>query len=201
MSGFHKHGIYHDDGTPWGSYVHVWQLEKNQVVFHYNEVIMGLMVSQITSLTIVYSAVYSGIDKRKQSSASLAFVRGIHRWPVNSLHKGPVMQKMFPFHNVIMLLQPALPSKLVLACVQDFFAFTMCWFETILSSPCAQQRKLKVNTHEPNVNWNDTQIKHSQTHHVHNINTKVKFVLKHNVSSTSKTHSESVTLHKHQFAG
>ena len=49
---------------------------------------MGAMASQITSLTIVYSTVYSGGDKRKhQSSASLAFVTGIHRGPVNSRHK------------------------------------------------------------------------------------------------------------------
>ena len=42
---------------------------------------MDEMASQITSLTIVYSAVYSDADQRKhQSSASLAFVRGIHRW-------------------------------------------------------------------------------------------------------------------------
>ena len=61
------------------------------------------MTSQITSLTIVYSAVYSGAYQRKhQSSASLAFVRGIHRWPVNSPHKWPVTRKMFPFDNVIM---------------------------------------------------------------------------------------------------
>ena len=55
---------------------------------------MSAMASQITSLTIVYSIVYSGADQRKhQSSASLAFVRGIHRWPVNSQHKGPVTRK------------------------------------------------------------------------------------------------------------
>ena len=53
--------------------------------WHYNNVIMGVMAYQITSLTIVYSTVCSGADQRKhQSSASLAFVRGIHRWPVNS---------------------------------------------------------------------------------------------------------------------
>ena len=70
---------------------------------HYNDVIMGAMASQITSLTVVYSTVYSGADQRKhQSSASLAFVRGIHRWPVNSPHKGPVARKMFPFDDVIM---------------------------------------------------------------------------------------------------
>ena len=57
--------------------------------------------AQITSLAIVYSTVYSGADQRKHlSSASLVFVRGIHRWPVNSPHKGPVTQKMFPFDDV-----------------------------------------------------------------------------------------------------
>ena len=46
----------------------------------YNDVIMSVIASQITSLTIVYSTVYSGANQRKhQSSASLAFVRGIHR--------------------------------------------------------------------------------------------------------------------------
>ena len=45
--------------------------------YHYSDVIMGAMASQITSLTIVYSTVYSGADLRKhQSSASMAFVRG-----------------------------------------------------------------------------------------------------------------------------
>ena len=61
------------------------------------------MASQITGLMIVYSSVYSGADQRKhKSSASLAFVRGIHRRPVNSPHKGPVTWKMFPFDDVIM---------------------------------------------------------------------------------------------------
>ena len=70
---------------------------------HYSDVIMGSVSSKITNLTIVYWTVYSGADQRKhQSSASLAFVRGIHRWPVNSPHKGPVARKMFPFDDVIM---------------------------------------------------------------------------------------------------
>ena len=60
---------------------------------------MGAIASQITSLTIVYSIVYSDADQRKhQSSAPLAFVRG----PVNSPHKWPVTRKMFPFDDVIM---------------------------------------------------------------------------------------------------
>ena len=65
---------------------------------HYNDVIRSPMASQITSLTIVYSA----IQTKHQSSASMAFVRGIHRWPVNSPRKWPVTRKMFPFDDVIM---------------------------------------------------------------------------------------------------
>ena len=73
------------------------------MVLHYDDVIMGTMSSQITSLTIVYSTVYSGSDRRKyQSFASLDFVRGIHRGPVNSPHKWPVTRKIFPFDDVIM---------------------------------------------------------------------------------------------------
>ena len=71
---------------------------------HYNDVIMGAMASQITSLTIVYSTVYSGGDQRKHpSSASLAFVWGINRWPVNSPYKWPVTRKIFPFDDVMMI--------------------------------------------------------------------------------------------------
>ena len=70
---------------------------------HYCDVKMGAVASQITRLTIVYSTVYSDADQRKrQSSASLAFVRGFHRGPVNSPHKWPVTRKMFPFDDVIM---------------------------------------------------------------------------------------------------
>ena len=76
---------------------------KHTTVLHYNDAIMSTIASQITSLTIVYSTVYSGADQRKhQSSASLAFMRGSHREPVNSPHKGPVTRKMFPFDDVIM---------------------------------------------------------------------------------------------------
>ena len=73
---------------------------------HYSDVMMGTTASQITSLMIVYSTVYSGTNQRKhQSPASLAFVRVIHRWPVNSPHKGPVTRKMFPFDYFIMVPQ------------------------------------------------------------------------------------------------
>ena len=70
---------------------------------HYGDVVMGAIASQITSLRIVYSTVYSDADQRKhQSAATLAFVRGIHRGPVNSPHKGPVTRKMISFDDVIM---------------------------------------------------------------------------------------------------
>ena len=64
------------------TYIALQPLSK---LYHYNDVIMGAIACQITSLTIVFSTVYLDIDQRKyQSSASLAFVRGIHRRPVNS---------------------------------------------------------------------------------------------------------------------
>ena len=72
--------------------------------YHYNTVIMGAIASQITSLTTVYSILYSDADETKhQSYAPLAFVRGIHRGPVNSPHKWPVTRKMFPFDDVILM--------------------------------------------------------------------------------------------------
>ena len=61
----------------------------------------GAMASQITSLTILYSTVYSSANQRKhQSAASLVFVRGTHQWTVNSSYKWPVTRKMFPFDDV-----------------------------------------------------------------------------------------------------
>ena len=71
---------------------------------HDGDVIMGTIGYQITSLPIVYSTIYLDADQRRhQSSASLAFVRGTQRWSVNSPHKWPVTRKMFPFDYVIMI--------------------------------------------------------------------------------------------------
>ena len=68
---------------------------------HYNDVIMSATASQITSLSVVFSNDCFGADQRKhQSSASLAFMRGSYRRPVNSPHKGPVIRKMFPYDGV-----------------------------------------------------------------------------------------------------
>ena len=70
---------------------------------HYVDVIISAIASQMTGVTIVYRTVCSGVNQRKhQSSASLAFVRGILRWPVNSPNKRPVTRKILPFDDVIM---------------------------------------------------------------------------------------------------
>ena len=72
-------------------------------IVHYNDVIMGMMASQITSLAIIYSTVYSGADQGNIKAPHYwPFVWGIHGSPVNSPHKWPVMWKMFPFDDVIM---------------------------------------------------------------------------------------------------
>ena len=69
---------------------------------HYSDIILGEMASQITSLTIIYSTVYSGADQRKhQSSASLAFVRVIHQCgeiPAQMARNA----EMLPFDDVVM---------------------------------------------------------------------------------------------------
>ena len=70
---------------------------------HYGDVIMSEMAYQIIGVSIIYSTACSGASQRKHySSTSLAFVGGIHRWPVSSPHNGPVTRKMFPFDDVIM---------------------------------------------------------------------------------------------------
>ena len=70
-----------------------------QHVLHYSDVIMSEMASQITGVSNVCPTTK---ETKHQSSASLAFVKGIHRSPVDSLHKGLVTRKMFTFDDVIM---------------------------------------------------------------------------------------------------
>ena len=102
--------------------------ELNQILLHpeltlwWSSLLPLLMVPTARNLAApptpcVYSTVYSGVDQRKhQSSASLAFVWGIHRGSVNSPHKWPVTRKMFPFDDVIM----------------DFFHAMLCCFHSCL---------------------------------------------------------------------
>ena len=109
---------------------------------HYDAVIMTMLASQITSLTVVYSIVYSGVNQRKhQSSASLAFVRAIHRGPVNFPHKWPVTRKMFPFDDVIMLNEllefPSMPDTgepdVILADGEPWWRHQMETFSALLA--------------------------------------------------------------------
>ena len=78
---------------------------------------MSAMASQNTDVSIAYSIVCSGANERKdQSSSLLTFVRGIHRWPVNSPHKAPVMRKRFSFDGVIMNISVFLEEPFMLIC-------------------------------------------------------------------------------------
>ena len=109
---------------------------------------MGAMASQITSLIIVYSTVYLGADERKhQSSASLAFVWRIHRWPVNSPHKWPVTRNMLPFDDVIIvcmfrksyssLMTPELPYLQRLTQIRTWISnHTQCFLWGAITHPC-----------------------------------------------------------------
>ena len=79
-------------------------LDSSKCSHRYNNVIMGAMASQITSLTIVYSTINPGEDKKKTSKFRVTgLCEGNSPSPVNSPHKGPVTLKMFPFDDVIMI--------------------------------------------------------------------------------------------------
>ena len=81
---------------------------------------MSEIASQITSLTIVYSTVYLDTDQGKhQSSASLAFVRGIHKWTVT--------RKMFPFDDVIILAQLVNVTQVLTMCRADYNEGKRVW--------------------------------------------------------------------------
>ena len=99
----------HELSNPWRPFMVCPTTPKNERVAAASEgaserwfqcipMTMSAMPCQSTGVSIVYS----GADQRKhQSSTSLAFVMGIHRWSVDSPHKGPVTRKMFPFDDVI----------------------------------------------------------------------------------------------------
>ena len=102
---------------------------------HYNDVKMSSMASQITGVSVVCSTVGSDADQRAhQSSASLAFMRGIHRWSVNSPHKRPVTREMFPLDDVVMQL-----AVLWLAYPKIYFAGEGCL------SPAQKHRQVAMH--------------------------------------------------------
>ena len=100
---------------------------------HYSDLIMSAIGSEITGVLIICLIVCPGTDQRKQqSSALLAFVRGIHRWPVNSPHKGPVMREIFPFDDVIMII-----FIMVFTVNVIFFFHEACLLQQICYQHCA----------------------------------------------------------------
>ena len=74
-------------------------VDKIHLHWHYGDVTIGAMASQIIGLSTVCSTVRSGArhQRNHESSTPLAVLMGIHWWPVNSPHKGPVTPKMFYF--------------------------------------------------------------------------------------------------------
>ena len=83
-------------------------------LFQYSNVMMSTIASQITGVSIVCLTVYSSVDRRKyQSSATLAFLRGIYHWPVEFPHKGSVTPKVFPFDDVIMQSRPTFMRTII----------------------------------------------------------------------------------------
>ena len=112
------------------SMVHKNKIPSQWASNHYSNVIIGAMASQITGVTSVCSIVCSGADQRKhRSSASLAFERGIHRWPGDCPHKGLVTQKTFQFDDVI-------------RCGNGLHVMTSSWLD-IMSSPYLDLRALR----------------------------------------------------------
>ena len=100
-------GIHHHYCIPLTKFRTLYHYSK-LMLSHCGNVIVSAMESQITSLTIVYTTVYLGADQRKhQSSASLAFVRGIHLVTGEFPAQTPVTRKMFPFDDVIMTILSA----------------------------------------------------------------------------------------------
>ena len=106
---------------------------------HYSNVIKSAMASQITGVPIVTSTVCSCSDQRKhQSSASLAFFRGIHRSPANSTQKGPVTRKCFhlmtspwissvSFDRQLTDCDPMTPSGATVFCWASRHKLNYCW--------------------------------------------------------------------------
>ena len=114
-------------------YIYIWNTQPWRIHTlwtddaHYNGVIMSVMAFQIVGVSIVYSIIYSGADQRKhQSSTSLAFVQGIHWWPLNSPHKWPVTWKMFPFDDVIIHMSVSEQCGLM-TCMAPNHWFTQCY--------------------------------------------------------------------------
>ena len=104
-------------------------------VEHCSDVTWSDRAYQITGIWTVCSVQCSGVHQRKsQIFTSLAFMRGIHRLPVNFRHKRPVMRKMFSFDDVIMKYNEMSvyfhPGLVILSDVK--FTWSLLWFSSTL---------------------------------------------------------------------
>ena len=111
---------------------------------------MDTIASQITSLTIVYSALYLGADQSKyQSSASLAFMWRIHRGPVNSPHKWPVTRKMSSFDDVIMTAGVRTHASSVIWGLSEGKSYDP-QYQDLLSTGVACRKIIEISSHSSN---------------------------------------------------
>ena len=94
-----RYKLLHGSSSYIGAIFHPWSRWLFIGYMNYSDVIMTAMASQITSLAIVYSTVYS---RGKSKRSSKLRVTGLCAGMVNSPHKWPVTRKMFPFDDVIM---------------------------------------------------------------------------------------------------
>ena len=118
-------------------------------VNHYSDVILIAVVFQIIGVSIVCSSVCS--DQRKhQSSASLVFVRGKHRWPLDSRHKRPVLRKMFPFDDVIVYTRFVFLFLWTMM-ISDTLIFIWAWYGIFHSLQGKQFALLSSITTENNI--------------------------------------------------
>ena len=119
---------------------------------HYMDVIMSAMASQVTGAPIVYWTICSGADQRKhQSSASLAFVWGIHRSPMNSPHKckGPVKRKMFLWrlHALFSLFSTVIQTLVTGYLYSITFIFDRCHRSRAVEKPDEYEYDVKYLTY------------------------------------------------------
>ena len=90
----------------YGSRTLLWALQSSifYTRVHYSDVIKGAMTSHHPHDCLLNRLFRRRTTNTPKLYTSLAFVRGIHRWPVNSPHKWPVTRNIFPFDDVIILL-------------------------------------------------------------------------------------------------
>ena len=140
------------------------------IAVNYIDAIMSAMASQITGVSIIYSNVYSGADQIKhQSCTSVPFVKGIHRSPVNSAHKGSVARKKVSIwwrqNGRLTCVWWANGDSVSTESLKD--AASIVWIDG-LAAGCFLSRNLKIHSRhwlfEAETKWPPFRRRHFQTH-------------------------------------